>query len=627
MKAILKFNIDKNTEEAEKGLKKGITLGRRTSLTWHLYGIYQRSQKFDSKEMLMCRRYSDAKKAFQFAHTLDPKNIQVIIDLSELQIQVRDFAGYRTSKQKLINERGGNHAYWLGFMTGAYLDAKYDLCRDIISTFRDTLEDKPSYMRQELVFLETQCFMVEKKWREAIGVLEKGMKDVLNVDKAKEMLAVLYGYVGEKEKSEALWKELLDICEENYLYYRGLECCVLDLWNTFDSYKGMELPSGQKLLEDQRISLRSLYRDLQAKYPRSNAVSFIQLAFLEGEEFKEFLNRMIMKAVRKGVPSFFSCLKTLVKKNPAKLEVLKQLVIGHYDSLTSCGHLNEETEEEEPQVELWLLFLLAQIEDCEGHFEKALSYLEAALKHTPTCYDVYVVKAKVLRHAGDLVGAASAMGSGSQLDLGDRHMNTKHVKYLLRSDQIEEADKVVSYWTRKDVPSRIELNSLQANWFEVECGDSYCRKGDIPHAFKMYHNVLNHFNTYVDDQFDFHGYVMRKAVVTSYIEFLHDVDSLYKNKFYKRAAMGAIRCAISLAQNPINEVEYKKHYPLLHYPKVHKKGAEYRDDEDPDGLKLISGKEPEECARKAVEELLLYAKDDPECMKVVKEWEERKERN
>ena len=57
----------------------------------------------------------------------------------------------------------------------------------------------------------------------------------------------------------------------------------------------------------------------------------------------------------------------------------------------------------------------------------------------------------------------------------------------------------------------------------------------------------DHFNTCVDDEFDFHGYVMRKAVVTSYIEFLHDVDSLYKNKFYKRAAIGAIRCAICLA--------------------------------------------------------------------------------
>ena len=77
-----------------------------------------------------------------------------------------------------------------------------------------------------------------------------------------------------------------------------------------------------------------------------------------------------------------------------------------------------------------------------------------------------------------------------------------------------------------------------------------------------------------------------------------------------------------MAKNPINEAEYKKHYPLLHYSKVHKKGAEYRDDEDPDGLKLISGNEPVECAHRAVEELLLYAKDDIECMKVVKEWAE-----
>lgn len=571
---------------------------------------------------LIGRQYSDAKKAFQFAHTLDPSNIQIIIDLAELQIQVRDFAGYRVSKQKLINERGGNHAYWLGFMTGAYLDSKYDLCRDIISTFRDTLDDKPSYMRQELVFLETQCFMIQQKWTEAISVLEKGMSDVLNVDKGKEMLAILYGYSGEKEKSRRLWEDLLDINEENYLYYRGLECCVLDMWDKFDSFKGMQLPSRQILSDEQRDTLRSLYKDLHAKHPRSNAVSFIQLYFLQGDEFKQLLNIRIMKAVRKGIPSFFSCLKILVHTDIEKLKILKRMVEDHYSSLTSSGHLMNETEEEEPYVVLWLLLLLAQIEDCEGHFDKALSYLETAYEHTPTCYDLYVVKAKVLRHSGDLKGAASAIGFGSQLDLGDRHMNTKHVKYLLRSDQIDEADKIVSYWTRKDVPSRIELNSLQANWFEIECGDSYYRQGDIPHAFKMYHNILDHFNTYIDDQFDFHGYVMRKAVVTSYIEFLHDVDSLYKNKYYKRAAIGAIRCAISLAKNPINEAEYKKHYPLLHYSKVHKKGAEYRDDEDPDGLKLISGNEPIECAHKAVEELLLYAKDDTECMKVVKEWAE-----
>ena len=46
MKSILKFNVDKNVEEAEAGLKKGMMLGRRTSLCWHLYGIFQRSQKY-----------------------------------------------------------------------------------------------------------------------------------------------------------------------------------------------------------------------------------------------------------------------------------------------------------------------------------------------------------------------------------------------------------------------------------------------------------------------------------------------------------------------------------------------------------------------------------------------------
>lgn len=58
--------------------------------------------------------------------------------------------------------------------------------------------------------------------------------------------------------------------------------------------------------------------------------------------------------------------------------------------------------------------------------------------------------------------------------------------------------------------------------------------------------------------------------------------------------MLAIRCAIRLAQNPINEVVYKKHFSLFHYHKVHKKGAEYRDDENPDSLKPIYGNEPEE---------------------------------
>ena len=45
MKAILKYNVDKDVVEAEAGLKRGMMLGRRTSLCWHLYVIFQRTHK------------------------------------------------------------------------------------------------------------------------------------------------------------------------------------------------------------------------------------------------------------------------------------------------------------------------------------------------------------------------------------------------------------------------------------------------------------------------------------------------------------------------------------------------------------------------------------------------------
>ena len=574
--------------------------------------------------MVINRNYVDAKKAFQFAHMLDSSNIQVLIDLADLQIQTRDYAGYRTSKQKLIQERGSNNAFWLGFMTGAYLEGRLSLCRDIISAFRDTQEKGASYMRQELVFLECYCYQAEKKWKEAVDVLEKGMEDILNEDKANEMRAVLYGKMGELEKSRALFEDLLRTNNENYLFYRGLECCVLNCWDQFDSYKTMQLPSTVLALsEAQRTLLGDLYTHLKKEHPRCNAISYIQLQFLQGEAFEALLDAMLKKAVRKGIPSFFNSLRGLFQREPEKISILQKLALAHYQSLTTSGHLQkeeEEEEEEEPSVELWLLLLLAQIEDFHVRYDQALAYVDMAAAHTPTCYDLYVLKAKILRHAGQLQAAATAIGFGSQLDLGDRHMNTKHVKYLLRSDQIAEADRVVSYWTRKDVPNRIELNSLQANWFEIECADSYLRLGDIPHANKMYHNVLDHFDTYVDDQFDFHGYAMRKAVVSAYIDFLHDVDVIYTNKYFRRAAVGAIRCAIALAKNPINEEEYKKQFALLNYSKVHKKGAEYKDDEDPDGLKLAMEEKPLEKVRGVVEHFLRHWKKDVEGLKVVQEW-------
>ena len=140
---------------------------------------------------------------------------------------------------------------------------------------------------------------------------------------------------------------------------------------------------------------------------------------------------------------------------------------------------------------------------------------------------------------------------------------------------------------------------------------------------KQYFAVLEHFATFVEDQFDFHQYVLRKGILTAYIDWLRRIDALCDHPYYRRAAKGALRVVLRLAVHPLDLAEYKKTHALT--PKAtHKKGAEFTDDEDPDGLKLAAAEKPLELVKDAVSELLLYAKDDADAMMLVAQWAEMK---
>lgn len=127
----------------------------------------------------------------------DPTNLQVTIDLASLHIQMGDYAGYRSCHQKLIGQLPNRSNFWLGFMVGTYLEGKYAQCVDVIRTYRDTLEKTPSILRQELVFLEADCFEADHDYPSAIASLRSGMKDILDEDTANERLARLYSQTEE----------------------------------------------------------------------------------------------------------------------------------------------------------------------------------------------------------------------------------------------------------------------------------------------------------------------------------------------------------------------------------------------------------------------------------------------
>lgn len=117
-----------------------------------------------------------------------------------------------------------------------------------------------------------------------------------------------------------MWTELVSRNPENYTYFRGLECCALNQFDQFSSFTHLQLPSTEfALTEEQRSTLESLYAALREKYPRSNAIQFIQLHLLEGDAFSDLCKTMTVRAIRKGIPSFFNTLETVFAHHPEKV--------------------------------------------------------------------------------------------------------------------------------------------------------------------------------------------------------------------------------------------------------------------------------------------------------------------
>lgn len=113
----------------------------------------------------------------------------------------------------------------------------------------------------------------------------------------------------------------------------------------------------------------------------------------------------------------------------------------------------------EPTTYLWTLCFLAQHYSYvpraapsqplpPPNFERALALLSMAIAHTPTLPELYTLRARVLKRAGDPMGAAAVMNEARLLDGQDRFLNTKCAKYHLRAGMIDEAIQFFGMFTK-----------------------------------------------------------------------------------------------------------------------------------------------------------------------------------
>ncbi|GJY27417.1 N-alpha-acetyltransferase 15, NatA auxiliary subunit, partial [Tanacetum coccineum] len=249
-----------------------------------------------------------------------------------------------------------------------------------------------------------------------------------------------------------------------------------------------------------------------------------------------------------GVPSLFSDLSPLYD-HPGKADILEKFLLGLEDSIKTTGGYPGRSEKEPPSTLMWTLFYLAQHYDRRGLYDIALAKIDEAMQHTPTVIDLYTTKSKILKHGGDFTAAAALADEARCMDLADRYVNSHCVKRMLQADQVPLAEKTAVLFT-KDGEQHNNLHDMQCMWYELASGDSYVRQGELGLALKNFLAVEKHYADITEDQFDFHSYCLRKMTLRSYIEMLRFQDRLHAHSYFRKAAVGAIRCYIKLYDAP-----------------------------------------------------------------------------
>ncbi|XP_046394061.1 N-alpha-acetyltransferase 15, NatA auxiliary subunit [Ischnura elegans] len=519
----LTLNCLGRKEEAYDYVRRGLRNDLKSHVCWHVYGLLQRSDK----------KYDEAIKCYRNALKWEKDNIQILRDLSLLQIQMRDLEGYRDTRYQLFMLRPTQRASWIGFAMAYHLLQDYEMALKIVEEFRkNQVKTTYDYEHSELLLYENMVIQDSGAMLEALLHMNRYNELICDKLAVYETWGKLYLELEQYREAIIIYKELLKRNPENTMYYQKLQ-------------EALQLQTVEERLK--------LFETYQEMFPRAQAPRRLPLNYATGEQFKLMVDKYLRRGLHKGVPPLFVDLRSLYKV-PEKVEIIEQLLLQYVDSLKKFNRFSEGDVEREPaSALLWVYYYCAQHCDHLGQTEKALSYVNEAIDHTPTLIELFLLKGKIYKHAGDVISAYKWMDEAQGLDTADRYINSKCAKYMLRANLVKEAEETCSKFTREGVSAMENLNEMQCMWFQTECALAYQRQEKWGEALKKCHEVDRHFSEVIEDQFDFHTYCMRKMTLRSYVGLLRLEDILRAHPFYFRAAKCAIEVYLHLHDCPFKD--------------------------------------------------------------------------
>lgn len=457
----LALNVMGRKEEAYEHVRKGLKNDLRSHVAWHAYGILHKSDK----------KYDDALKCYRNALKLDKDNMQILRDLSLLQIQIRDLEGYRDTAHQMFVLKPNQRVSWIMYAISFHFLREYKSVVEILDTLISLRQISNKYKHSEVLLYKNLVIRESGEAKQALKHLEANQNKILDKLIVNETLGDLNLELQQHEKAAKYFENLIKRNPENINYYNKLIIA-----------KQLSKP------ED----ILNFYYTQSEEYPKSKLPKRLALNFAVEETFEILIDNYLRRGFRKGVPALFVELR-LLYADEKKVETIEKLLLQYVDALATTGNFdNSEISNgvtEPVSCLIWVYCFLARHYDYLKQTDKALNYINTAIEHTPTFIEVYITKGRIYKHAGDLYEASKWLDEAQSLDTADRCIHSKCVKYMLRANRVKEAEVMNTKFTKTGASVMEVIKKTKCIWFQVECALAYKRLGKYGESLKKCHEV------------------------------------------------------------------------------------------------------------------------------------------
>jgi peptide alpha-N-acetyltransferase len=443
-------------------------------------------------------------------------------DLALLQIQMRDLAGFAQTQHQILEIKPNLKVSWLAFALGKHMKGDGKGAIAIIDTFLSTLENgsvdlQKSYETSELALYKNSIIAENGNWKEALDHLHECKKKDILVDQLSYLK--LSGYYQLQLKLYNLAKEsFFNLLErgstEDYSVHTGYMLSILNIdgevSRTMLKRKGARALSSMLVLSnDQQKTLKEAYQNvLIERFPKSIATKRIMLTLfdVDSEDWNTSVNAYIRASLIRGVPSlgddlssFFIIPATSSNKNEyaiakdavdVKSHVAYKSIAALVDtviaSLESTSMFPGDDDVQPPSTLLWTWYLRSVLYEKAGDYSNAIAVVDKGLDQTPTGVDLYELKARLLKSAGDINAAVKCVDTGRELDKQDRYINNQTTKYLLQANKEVEALETIALFARHESDPEQNIFDMQVTWYELELAACLARKGYFGKSLKKY---------------------------------------------------------------------------------------------------------------------------------------------